>query len=67
MRANVSVEGSDDRDVFMRATIQARSAVSLSDQDSASQRALAEATHLIRWRRGEPSADAQALVETLVL
>lgn len=67
MRANMPVEGSDDRDVFMRATIQARSAVSLSDQDSASQRALAEATHLIRRRRGEPSADAQALVETLVL
>lgn len=67
MRANVPIEGSGDRDVFMRATIQARSAVSLSDQDSASQRALAEATHLIRRRRGEPSADAQALVKTLVL
>ncbi len=67
MRANTPVEGCADRDVFVRATIQARSAASLSDQDSASQRALAEATHLIRRRCGEPSADAQALVETLVL
>jgi hypothetical protein len=39
----------------------------LSEPDSASQRALAAATHLIRRQRGEPSADALAMVETLVL
>jgi molybdopterin molybdotransferase len=67
MRSNSPVAGCSDRDVFLRATIMARSAVSLQDQDSASQKTLANATHLIRRRSGDPSSGAHALVETLVL
>ena len=67
MRSNAPIAGCNDRDVFVRATIMARCAVLLSDQDSASQKALADATHLIRRRSGDLSAAADALVETLVL
>ena len=67
MRSSVPIAGCSDRDVFSRATVMARSAVCLLDQDSASQKALADATHLIRRRSGDPSSGADALVETLVL
>lgn len=67
MRSSSPVSGCADRDVFSRATVMARSAVCLLDQDSASQKALADATHLIRRRSGDPSSGADALVETLVL
>lgn len=67
MRSSAPVPGCSDRDVFSRATVMARSAVSLLDQDSASQKALADATHLIRRRSGDSSSGADALVETLVL
>lgn len=67
MRSKAPVAGCSDRDVFSRATVTARSAVSLLDQDSASQKALADATHLIRRRCGDPTSGADALVETLVL
>jgi molybdopterin molybdotransferase len=67
MRSNAPVAGCSDRDVFSRATVMARSAVSLVDQDSASQKTLADATHLIRRRSGDPSSGVDALVETLVL
>jgi len=67
MRSNAPVAGCSDRDVFARATVVARSAVLLLDQDSASQKALADATHLIRRRSGDLTSAADALVETLVL
>lgn len=67
MRSSAPIAGCSDRDVFSRATVMARSAVCLLDQDSASQKALADATHLIRRRSGDPSSGADALVETLVL
>lgn len=67
MRSSTPVAGCSDRDVFARATILARNAVSLADQDSASQKALADATHLIRRRGGDSSSGNDALVETLVL
>lgn len=67
MRSSEPIAGCSDRDVFSRATVMARSAVSLIDQDSASQKALADATHLIRRRSGDPASGADALVETLVL
>lgn len=67
MRSSAAIAGCSDRDVFSRATVTARNAVCLPDQDSASQKALADATHLIRRRRGDLSSGADALVETLVL
>lgn len=67
MRSNAPVAGCSDRDVFSRAKVVARSAVSLLDQDSAGQKALASATHLIRRRKGDLGSAADALVETLVL
>lgn len=67
MRSKTPIAGCGDRDVFARATILARSAVLLADQDSASQKALSDATHLIRRRSGDPSSGIDALVETLVL
>ena len=67
MRSKTRISGCSDRDIFARATILARSAVLLADQDSGSQKALSEATHLIRRRSGDPSSDIDALVETLVL
>ena len=67
MRSSVPIEGSSDRDVFLCATIMARSAVSLSVQDSSGQKALADATHLIRCRSGKPSSNANAFFETLAL
>ena len=67
MRSSAPIAGCSDRDVFSRAKVVARSAVSLLDQDSANQKALADATHLIRRRSGDPTSGADALVETLVL
>lgn len=66
-RSNVPIEGSSDRDIFLCATIMAHSAVSLSIQDSSGQKALADATHLIRCRGGRPSSNTTALFETLAL
>ena len=66
MRTQVVIESCCDRDIFARATLKGRMAVPLPDQDSASQKALAAATHLIRRRRSAaPGTDT--LVETLVL
>ncbi len=66
MRTSVAIECCPDRDVFARATLRGRLAIPLSDQDSASQKALAAATHLIR-RRQTAAPGAETLVETLVL
>lgn len=67
MRSSAPIQGSSDRDVFLCATIMAHSAVSLSVQDSSSQKALADATHLIRCRSGKPSPNPSAIFETLAL
>ena len=67
MRSKTPISGCSDRDVFARATVLARRAVLLADQDSASQKALSDATHLIRRRSGDPTSGIDALVETLVL
>ena len=64
MRASAA-KSCSDRDVFSRATIKGRLATPLSDQDSAGQKTLAAATHLIR-RRPNAASDAENLAETLV-
>lgn len=65
MRAGAPLAGCVDRDTFIRAVTAARCAVPLRVQDSADQRSLADATHLIRLRRED--AAPHSLVETLVL
>jgi molybdopterin molybdotransferase len=65
MRTSRVLESSPDRDIFSRGTIKGRLATPLADQDSAGQKALAAATHLIR-RRPSAVPDAETLVETLV-
>ena len=67
MRGAMPLETSGDRDVFMRATVKGRVATPLLNQDSAGQRPLACATHLIRCRAGEQRLPASAIVETLKL
>ena len=66
MRTSTAIECCSDRDIFARATLIGRSAIPLSDQDSASQKSLAAATHLVR-RRPATASGADTLVETLVL
>jgi molybdopterin molybdotransferase len=56
-----------ERDAFLRAFVVGGIAIPLADQDSASQRALASATHLIRHHAGAPAARAGKIVETLAL
>jgi hypothetical protein len=51
----------------MRATVKGRVATPLLNQDSAGQRPLACATHLIRCRAGEQRLPASAIVQTLKL
>ena len=65
MRAGAPLAGCAERDTFMRAVTAARTAVPLRSQDSADQKSLADATHLIRLRRED--AAPHSLVETLVL
>ena len=67
MQLGDSLTPSGDRDCFLRATVVAGAAMPVMDQDSASQGALASATHLIRHRSGAPSVPEGAMVETLLL
>lgn len=63
--AATAIAGCSDRDLFIRAAAISSGTAPLSDQDSASQKALANATLLIWHGRGEPPVEANALVRTL--
>lgn len=60
------IVGCNDRDLFIRAVVVDGRAAPLSNQDSAGQKALADATLLIWHRREEPPATAHTPVRTLV-
>lgn len=66
MPAGTAVKGCGDRDIFIRATVTEASVTPLLDQDSAGQKALAAASHLIWCARGTHQVEANALVRTLI-
>lgn len=66
MPAAMPIAGCDGRDLFIRATVGGGGAAPLSNQDSAGQKALADATLLIWQGRGEPPVVAGTPVRTLV-
>ena len=67
MRSATPLDPSSDRDLLMRAIVQGRVATPLLNQDSAGQRPLAGATHLIRSRPSEQRLPASAIVKPLQL
>jgi molybdopterin molybdotransferase len=62
----VAIAGCNDRDLFIRATMARGGAMPLSDQDSAGQKALANATLLIWQCRGASPAGTSTPVRTLI-
>jgi molybdopterin molybdotransferase len=65
--AATAIAGCNDRDLFIRATMACGCAMPLSDQDSAGQKALADATLLIWQGRGTSPVGANTPVKTLIL
>jgi molybdopterin molybdotransferase len=64
---SVSVEGREGRDVFTLVTITASGAVGILSQDSASQKALSYATHLVRRRCSNVSPEGKERLEMILL
>ncbi len=67
MRIGRPLDAGDTRECFLRASALSDMVEPVSDQDSASQNALALATHLIRRRAGASPIAPGATVETLAL
>jgi molybdopterin molybdotransferase len=67
MHTGHALEAGDSRETFLRASTTSDVLVPVGDQDSASQNALALATHLIRRRAGAPPIAAGAILEALAL
>ncbi|MBN9554542.1 MAG: molybdopterin molybdotransferase MoeA [Alphaproteobacteria bacterium] len=65
--AATAIAGCNDRDLFIRATMACGCAMPLSDQDSAGQKALADATLLIWQGRGTSPVGANTPIKTLIL